>query len=178
MVIWGDDMWSLPYHISSYNLKVSFYGSLSFPFLTPSTFFSWRLKFFAYLIFILIFNHFPRYRYIIEVPCYIRNVTIERLIPSTEYILTINPVPLEADPDVKSFNVFNSRDRTPDHGVRKMPYVPSAPNVIRFISPQTGKIIIPETLSAFALASGNYLLWTLSKYFLFERWNNFISILI
>jgi len=34
-----------------------------------------------------------RFRYIIEVPCNIRNITIERLLPSTEYILTVNTVP-------------------------------------------------------------------------------------
>lgn len=37
-----------------------------------------------------------RYRYIVEVPCSIKNITIERLLPNTEYILTVNPVPAPA----------------------------------------------------------------------------------
>lgn len=142
MVIWRDSLWSIPYHISSYNLEVWQRFFLIISFRTPSI--SVQTLTFALVWeweFSLIFWT-SRYRYIIEVPCYIRNVTIERLVPSTEYILTINPVPLEPDPDVKSFNVFNSRDRTPNQGVKKIPYIPSAPNVIRFISPQTGNNLI------------------------------------
>ena len=49
-----------------------------------------------------------RFRYIIEVPCTVRNVTIERLLPSTEYLLTVNTVPWPDFPSKTSSSGSNN----------------------------------------------------------------------
>lgn len=91
-----------------------------------------------------------KFRYIIEVPCHIRNVTIERLFPSTEYVLSVNVIPSpengkavpslmpavaaanpsssSSSPTSKSSNKFLTKDS-------QQP-ITSGPNVIRFVSPQ------------------------------------------
>lgn len=57
-----------------------------------------------------------------EVPCTVFNVTLDRLLPLTEYLLTINPFPLE----VEATSGRNRNHLSSEYGS----------NSIRFISPQ------------------------------------------
>jgi hypothetical protein len=105
-----------------------------------------------------------KFRYIIEVPCHVRNVTIERLLPATEYILTVNVIPSPADhqhdrhhyqgsrisvnavpsgsiPSVvpltsSSSPIGSNKFMTKETQQQQSMSSLSGPNVIRFVSPQ------------------------------------------
>ncbi|KAI1299986.1 hypothetical protein HDE_03651 [Halotydeus destructor] len=64
-----------------------------------------------------------RYRYIVEVPCSVFNVTLDRLLPATEYVLTVNRFPLAVITDHLTTGHFKHQGYSL--------------NTIRFISPQT-----------------------------------------
>lgn len=80
--------------------------------------------------------HTTRYRYIVEVPCSVLNVTLDRLMPSTEYVLSVNPFPLDIEKN-GLFNKDGGHHRKADtHHYNTHHGGSQATNTIRFISPQ------------------------------------------